>query len=99
MGEVNNHSSHKKIIAYAGIDPSVHQSGKLIGMSKLSKSGNRHLRRAIYLMTASVVSQNTYFKPYFLKRKKEGRIGSSKSHICHSAQTDPGLLSHEHIST
>ena len=72
MGEVKNYSSHKKIIAYAGIDPSVHQSGKWIGMSKLSKRGNRHLRRAIYLMTASVVSQNAFFKAYFFKRKREG---------------------------
>jgi transposase len=72
MGEVKNYSSHKKVIAYAGMDPSVHQSGKFIGMSKLSKRGNRHLRRAIYLMTASVVSKNTFFKAYFLKRKREG---------------------------
>jgi transposase len=72
MGEVNNYSSHKKIIAYAGIDPSVHESGKFVGMSKLSKRGNRHLRRAIYLMTASVVSQNAFFKAYFLKRKRDG---------------------------
>ena len=74
MGEVKNYSSHKKIIAYAGMDPSVHQSGKFIGMSKLSKRGNRHLRRVIYLMTASVVSKNAFFKAYFFKRKKEGLI-------------------------
>ena len=72
MGEVRNYSSHKKIIAYAGIDPSVHQSGKFRGMSKLSKRGNRHLRRAIYLMTACVVSHNAFFNAYFLKRKREG---------------------------
>ena len=72
IGEMKNYTSYKKIIAYAGLDPSVHQSGKFIGMSKLSKRGNRHLRRAIYLMTASVVSQNTFFKAYFLKRKREG---------------------------
>jgi transposase len=72
MGEVKNYNSHKKIIAYAGMDPSVHESGKFIGISKLSKRGNRHLRRAIYLMTASVVSQNAFFKAYFLKRKRDG---------------------------
>lgn len=72
MGEVKNDRSYKKSIAYAGLDPSVHESGKFVGMSKLSKRGNRHLRRAIYLMTASVVNQNTFFKAYFLKRKREG---------------------------
>jgi len=71
MGEVKNFTSYKKLIAFAGLDPSVHQSGKFMGASKLSKRGNRHLRRAIYLMTASVVSQNAFFKAYFLRRKKE----------------------------
>ncbi len=72
MGEVNHFSSSKKLIAFAGLDPSIHQSGKFTGASKLSKRGNRHLRRAIYLMTTSVVSQNAFFKSYFLRRKREG---------------------------
>ena len=72
MGEVNNYTSYKKLIAYEGIGPSVRQSGKFIGMSKLSKRGNRHLRRTIYLMTASVVSQSPFFRAYFLKGKREG---------------------------
>jgi transposase len=72
MGSVENFLSHKKLIAFAGMDPSVSQSGQFIGMSRLSKRGNRHLRRAIYLMTASVVSKNAWFKAYFQKRKAEG---------------------------
>jgi len=72
MGSIENFSSHKKLIAFAGMDPSVCQSGKYIGKSKLSKRGNRNLRRAIYLMASAVVSQNAFFKAYFLKRKREG---------------------------
>ena len=72
MGTVDNFTSHKKLIVFAGMDPSVCQSGQSVGMSKISKRGNRHLRRAIYLMTASVVSKNAWFKAYFLKRKTEG---------------------------
>jgi len=72
MGEVENYASHKKLIAFTGIDPSLHQSGNYIGMSKLSKRGNRHLRRAVYLMTMAVVSKNPFFKAYFLRRKREG---------------------------
>jgi transposase len=74
MGSVENYSSHKKLIAFAGMDPSVYQSGKYIGRSKLSKRGNRHLRRAIYLLTAAVVRKNDFFKAYFLRRKKERLI-------------------------
>jgi transposase len=72
MGSVDNFLSYKKLIAFAGMDPSVSQSGQFVGMSRLSKRGNRHLRRAIYLMTASVVSKNAWFKAYFQKRKAEG---------------------------
>lgn len=69
---VDNFVSHTKLIAFAGMDPSVCQSGRFVGMSRLSKRGNRHLQRAIYLMTASVVSKNAWFKAYFQKRKAEG---------------------------
>jgi transposase len=72
MGSIENFPSHKKLIAFAGMDPSVSESGHSIGASRLSKRGNRHLRRAIYLMTASVVSKNACFKAYFQKRKAEG---------------------------
>lgn len=71
MGSIDQFSSYKKLIAFAGLDPSIHQSGKFVGISKLSKRGNRHLRRLIYLMVASVVRQNAVFKAYFLKRKSE----------------------------
>ena len=43
VGEVKNFTSSKKLIAFAGLDPSIHQSGKFLGTSRLSKRGNRHL--------------------------------------------------------
>ena len=70
--EVKNFASSKKLIAFTGLDPSIHQSGKFVGFSKLSKRGNRHLRRVMYLMATSVVSQNAFFKAYFVRRKQEG---------------------------
>jgi transposase len=69
VGEVKNFASSKKLIAFAGLDPLIHQSGKFLGTSKLSKRGNRHLRSAIYLMAASVVSQNTFFKSISSKER------------------------------
>jgi len=62
-----------------GIDPSLHESGNYIGMSKLSKRGNRHLRRAVYLMTAAVASKNPFSKP--ISQKKGRRTPSSKSFV------------------
>ncbi len=72
IGDINNFSSHKSLIAYAGIDPTVFQSGKFEGTSRISKRGNRHLRRIVYLMTIGVIRCNAFFKNYFLKRKQDG---------------------------
>lgn len=72
IGNIKNFSSHKSLIAFAGLDPTVYQSGKFQGTSKISKRGNRHLRRLIYLMTIGVIRCNAFFKAYFLKRKQDG---------------------------
>jgi transposase len=93
MGEVKNFTSHKKLIAFAGLDPSVHQSGKFVGASKLSKRGNRHLRRAVYLMTASVVSQNSLFKAYFLRRRWRNYLLRIPTQIGHPFRSKPTTYS------
>jgi transposase len=72
VGEMNHFKSHKHVIAFAGLDPSVHQSGQYGGISRISKRGNRHLRRVIFLMTTCVVRSNNIFRQYFLKRKEGG---------------------------
>lgn len=72
IGDISNFSSHKSLIAFAGIDPTVYQSGKFQGTSRISKRGNRHLRRLVYLMTIGVIRCNAFFKAYFLKRRKDG---------------------------
>jgi transposase len=72
LGDINNFSSYKHIIAFAGLDPSIHQSGQYEGRSTISKRGNRHLRRVIFLMTLCAVRSKNTFREYFLKRKQEG---------------------------
>lgn len=72
IGDINIFRSHKNLIAFAGVDPTVYQSGKFEGISRISKRGNRHLRRVIYLMTVNTIRVNDFFKAYFLKRRKDG---------------------------
>jgi len=72
VGDISRFSCPKKLIAYAGLDPTVYESGKFKGSSRLSKRGNRHLRRVIWLMATSVVMHNEYFREYFNHRKAEG---------------------------
>ena len=72
LGDIRNFSSSKHVIAFAGLDPAVYQSGQYKGKGKISKRGNKHLRRVIFLMTMCVVRTNCVFKDYFQRRKQEG---------------------------
>ena len=71
-GDIKQFESHKKLIAMAGLDPALYQSGKIDRKGKISKRGNRHLRRVIWLMTTRVIPFNERFKQYHLKRLNEG---------------------------
>ena len=71
-GDIKQFESHKKVIAMAGLDPALYQSGKIDRKGRISKRGNRHLRRVIWLMTTKVIQFNEKFKQYYLKRRKDG---------------------------
>jgi transposase len=71
-GEIKQFERHQKVIAMAGLDPALYQSGKIDRKGKISKRGNRHLRRVIWLMTTKVIQFNGRFKQYYLKRIKDG---------------------------
>ena len=72
VGDIELFSSSKHLIAFAGLDPSIHQSGQYEGISRISKRGNRHLRRVVFLMTLCAVRSQNAFREYFLRRKEEG---------------------------
>ena len=71
-GDIKQFESHRKVIAMAGLDPALYQSGKIDRKGKISKRGNRHLRRVIWQMTTRVIQFNERFKQYYLKRTKDG---------------------------
>ena len=72
LGRIESYETHKHLIAYAGIDPTVYQSGKYEGKSRISKRGNRHLRRVLWLMTVNVILNNDKFRAYYQKKKQAG---------------------------
>ena len=73
-GDIKAFEHDRKLIAAAGLDPTTYESGKYKGKSKISKRGNRHLRRVIWLMTTKVIINNQVFRTYYFKRRKEGLI-------------------------
>jgi transposase len=71
-GDITKFDRSGKIIAMAGLDPAVYQSGKHDGKGRITKRGNRHLRKIIWLMTTKVIQYTDVFSVYYLKRRKEG---------------------------
>ncbi len=73
-GDIKAFACDRKLIAAAGLDPTTYESGKYKGQSKISKRGNRHLRRVIWLMTTKVIIADPMFRAYYFKRREEGLI-------------------------
>jgi transposase len=61
-GDVEMYENDKKLIAASGLDPSTYESGTYEGKSRISKRGNRHLRKVIWLMATKVIINNNLFR-------------------------------------
>lgn len=71
---LNNFDSPSKVLAYAGLDPVVRQSGKWrASKSRMSKRGNSLLRYTLIWASYNVCKNNKTFMNYYLKKKSEGK--------------------------
>ena len=74
IGDVHRFSNPNKLLAFAGLDPSVYQSGNFQARrTKMSKRGSRVLRYALINAAHNVVKNNATFKSYYDKKMAEGR--------------------------
>lgn len=69
---INRFENRKKLAAYAGIDPSVKQSGYMFVKGRISKRGSSSLRRCIYIMATGLIRCNPHFREYYLKKRNQG---------------------------
>jgi transposase len=73
IGDIHRFNTDDQLLAFAGLDPSVYQSGKFEGNYKISKRGSSILRFAIYHVAQAAVKFDPVFKAYYLKKKAEGK--------------------------
>ena len=74
VGDINRFSKPRKLLAFAGLDPSVYQSGNFIAKkTKMSKRGSSALRYALMNAAHNVVKYNQTFKEYYDSKRSEGR--------------------------
>ena len=74
VGDFSNFESADKILAYAGLSPSIYQSGQLTNCySHMEKRGSKYLRYAIFNATKYVCMWDPTFAAYLAKKRAEGK--------------------------
>ena len=74
IGDIHRFSCPNKLLAYAGLDPSVYQSGNFQAKkTRMSKRGSKVLRYALINAAHNVVKNNSTFKAYYDAKMAEGR--------------------------
>ena len=88
LGETNNFnnfSDSTKLLAFAGLDPKIRQSGNFNASScRMSKKGSPYLRYALIFTAWNIVRHSEKFnKYYFLKRSQGKSHYNSLGHVAH----------------
>jgi len=66
--------SSKKLSAYVGLSPRIYQSGTSInGKGHITKMGNRHMRKLLYLCAWSAKRHNKQCKEMYQRLKEKGK--------------------------
>lgn len=74
IGTMERFPDGKALVAYAGLDPKVRQSGiSLKRNTKLTKRGSPYLRRAVFIAANIARRHDPELKVYFEKKKSEGK--------------------------
>ena len=73
IGDISRFKSADKLAAFAGIDPTVNQSGDFVGTrNHMSKRGSPYLRRALWMASTVAVMRDPMFRAYYEKKSAEG---------------------------
>ncbi len=74
IGYISRFTSPSKLLAFAGLDPSVYQSGNFQAKhTRMSKRGSRVLRYTLMNAAHNVVKNNATFQQYYNQKVSEGR--------------------------
>lgn len=90
IGDINRFSSGAKLVAYAGIDASISQSGEYeCKNNHMSKRGSPYLRKALFRAALVASNNDPIFKAYYQKKRIEGKhhnvaLGAVARKLCYT---------------
>ncbi|WP_096203178.1 IS110 family transposase [Bacillus sp. FJAT-45350] len=87
IGEIDRFSHAKKLVAFAGVDPSVYSSGRFTAsVNRITKRGSCRLRHALYMAVRSgirdarkkkttdeIIPRNKRLREFYDKKREEGK--------------------------
>jgi len=73
IGDIHRFRSRKQLRSFAGLNPSVYQSGNTVRMGKISKQGNINLRWILGQCANVAIRNDSYFAKYYHSLKKRGK--------------------------
>ena len=74
IGDINRFKSSPALVAFAGIDPTVRQSGEFSSThNHMSKRGSPYLRHAIFLAATTCSFHNSPLNAYYKKKREQGK--------------------------
>lgn len=84
IGDIKRFSNPSKLLAFAGLDPVVKQSGNFQADSmKISKRGSTYLRYAIYRAAFLIIYNNDTFHKFYLQKRAQGKTHRvALGHVC-----------------
>lgn len=84
IDDIKKFSNPSKLLAFAGLDPVVKQSGNFQSDSlKISKRGSTYLRYAIYRVAFLIIYNNETFHNYYLDKRSQGKGHRvALGHVC-----------------
>ena len=68
-----NFSSSKKLASYAGLVPSIHQSGDRVVYGKLRKDFNRKLRWVLYEVASTAIKYSPRLREFYERLRGRGK--------------------------
>ena len=85
IGDIARFSSATKLLAFAGLDPSVRQSGNFNATNtKISKRGSKHLRYAIHYAAELIIWNDDTFYQYYTTKLAQGKSYlNAIGHVAH----------------
>lgn len=67
----------KQAVAYAGLAPKIQESGKWVGKTRLSKTGNPALRKVLYMPALTAWQHNPLIQVFCERLKANGKNGKA----------------------